>query len=86
LEGSGRIPSEATLTGLQKLRYKDYQLASRPAEVKRENSASNDVVEHIASGLHETESVKDFGLQMQARGVYSWWRKGMGYAGQDERL
>lgn len=31
-------------------------------------------------GLREVESMKEFGLIMQRRGVWGWWRKGMGYA------
>jgi len=69
------------------LRYKDYQLASRPAEVRREDKAVDDDAGIVdLKGLHETDSVKDFGEQMQDRGVYGWWRKGMGYAGQEDRL
>jgi len=35
-------------------------------------------------GLHETESVRDFGEQMANRGIYAWWRKGMGYSQKDQ--
>lgn len=66
------------------LRYKDYQLASRPAEVTRDSDAAAPIFS--ASGLYETDSVKDFGRQMQDRGVHNWWRKAMGYAGQDDHL
>ncbi|KAJ9629857.1 hypothetical protein H2203_002239 [Taxawa tesnikishii (nom. ined.)] len=59
------------------LRYKDYQLVSRPAVLERENEASDKMLSK--RGLHEIATVKDFGQEMQDRGVYDWWRKGMGY-------
>ncbi|GAB7347000.1 hypothetical protein MBLNU459_g3149t2 [Dothideomycetes sp. NU459] len=63
------------------LRYKDYQLASRPTLLQPETlSRSVDG----RRGLYETATVKDFGSQMQDRGVYAWWRKAMGY--QDQTL
>ena len=72
------------LTMPQNLRYKDYQLATRPDETHREHD-SDDI--HLKPpGLYETDSVKDFGDQMQQRGVFAWWRRGMGYAKQPERL
>jgi len=57
---------------------------SRPAQVERENKVSEEQAKLI--GLHETDTVKDFGHQMELRGVYAWWRRAMGYAGQPDRL
>ncbi|RMZ34004.1 hypothetical protein D0859_01884 [Hortaea werneckii] len=72
---------------VQKLRYKDYQLAARPAEVEREGDRAKIQEEGLnGEGLHETESVKDFAQQMHDRGVFEWWRKAMGYTGQQDRL
>ncbi|RMY24696.1 hypothetical protein D0867_01212 [Hortaea werneckii] len=71
----------------RKLRYKDYQLAARPAEVERESDRGK--VQGgglVGEGLHETEPVKDFAQQMHDRGVFGWWRKAMGYTGQQDRL
>jgi hypothetical protein len=34
----------------------------------------------LAVGLDEVESVKEFGAIMAKRGVWNWWRRGMGYA------
>ena len=68
----------------QNLRYKDYQLASRPAALVREEDITAE--KQSTSGLHELDSVKEFGQAMRYRGVYTWWRKGMGYAAQDELL
>ena len=68
---------------VQRLRYKDYQLASRPATVKREGDCNADSPPRI--GLFEIESVKAFGHKMQLLGVHAWWRRAMGYTGRDER-
>lgn len=35
-------------------------------------------------GLYETDSVKDFGVRMEQRGVLSWWRRAMGYERADQ--
>lgn len=68
----------------QNLRYKDYQLVSRTAAVHRENPPDK---EHMKqTGLFESDTVKDFGHQMQQRGVYAWWRKAMGFTGSSDRL
>ena len=58
---------------------------SRPAAVAYEHAIAEQV-DARRTGLYETESVKDFGLQMERRGVHGWWRKAMGYTGHDERL
>ncbi|KAK5747179.1 hypothetical protein LTR17_000314 [Elasticomyces elasticus] len=80
--------SEAGVEGwvgvVQKLRYKDYQLASRPARVKHEDACRPNVDMRSDHGLYETDSVKDFGQQMQDRAVHSWWRRGMGYSQNDQ--
>ncbi|KAK4891527.1 hypothetical protein LTR27_009857 [Elasticomyces elasticus] len=75
--------SEAGVDGW-KLRYKDYQLASRSAPVILENSGVQDVDVSGSRGLQETDSVSNFGQQMANRGVHSWWRRGMGYSQNDK--
>ncbi|THY23622.1 hypothetical protein D6D01_05900 [Aureobasidium pullulans] len=60
------------------LRYKDYQLVARPAAIQHENQPTKE--SSVRPGLYETETVSDFGKQLQDRGVYAWWRKAMGYA------
>ncbi|KAI6832079.1 hypothetical protein KC340_g7340 [Hortaea werneckii] len=86
VEGERRGTEEWVST-VQKLRYKDYQLAARPAEVERESDRGKVQGEGlVGEGLHETESVKDFAQQMHDRGVFGWWRKAMGYTGQQDRL
>ncbi|KAI6829585.1 hypothetical protein KC340_g7242 [Hortaea werneckii] len=86
VEGERRGTEEWVST-VQKLRYKDYQLAARPAEVEREGDRAKIQEEGLnGEGLHETESVKDFAQQMHDRRVFGWWRKAMGYTGQQDRL
>ena len=63
----------------KRLRYKDYQLSCRPAEVKREFHVTGEARISVCTGLYETDSVRAFGQQMRERGVYAWWRTGMGY-------
>lgn len=69
---------------LQRLRYKDFQLAARPSEVQVESEHLGQ--DRAVKGLQEVESVKDFASHMHARGVLEWWRTGMGYAGDQGRL
>ena len=79
-----RADENDLLTISQNLRYKDYQLVTRPNETNRERDTKE--LHLRPPGLYETDSVKDFGDQMQQRGVFAWWRKGMVYADQPERL
>lgn len=66
---------------VQRLRYKDFQLVKKPAEKQVEGGVEE---EQVAYGkLEEVESVKDFGGKMGNLGVREWWRKGMGYIGDD---
>jgi hypothetical protein len=67
---------------VQRLRYKDYQLEKKPASKELDATGSQEV--SIAYGkLEEAESVKEFGARMEALGVWQWWRRGMGYAGDE---
>ncbi|KAK5164611.1 uncharacterized protein LTR77_009817 [Saxophila tyrrhenica] len=83
VEGS-KTGVEEWVGNVNRLRYKDYQLAARPAVVEREGGVGD--VDAVGSGVEETESVKEFGARMQRRGVFGWWRRAMGYAGDDQRL
>lgn len=69
---------------MKRLRYKDFQLAIKPAEIMPMLNPPNLARDMI--GLHEAYSVKDFAMQMEARGVLQWWRRGMGYAEDHDRL
>lgn len=70
--------AEESLIRSQNLRYKDYQLVSRPALLEREGGVSSPLIDK--RGLYEMDTVKAFGHEMQCRAVYGWWRRGMGYA------
>ncbi|KAL4802619.1 hypothetical protein BDV18DRAFT_147013 [Aspergillus unguis] len=43
------------------------------------NGIGNGKEENLGIGLEEVDSVKEFGTLMEQRGVWQWWRKGMGY-------
>lgn len=72
---------------VQRLRYKDYQLVARPAQLVVEDSQEEKGVRNekgreevsVEVGLREVESMKEFGMIMKRRGVWEWWRRGMGY-------
>ncbi|KAJ6089296.1 hypothetical protein N7467_004512 [Penicillium canescens] len=97
VEGVGKDRVEMWVDVVRKLRYKDFQLVTRPGVVdvekepgeksgsgREDNKMGRDkgssVGLGIALGLNEVESVKEFGSIMAKRGVWSWWRSGMGYA------
>ncbi|KAL6711339.1 hypothetical protein ACN47E_005870 [Coniothyrium glycines] len=70
------------VANVQRLRYKDFQLVKKPATkevdhaVVQEDSA-------LYGRLEEVDSVKAFGARMESLGVWTWWRKGMGYISDD---
>lgn len=69
----------AWVNTVQRLRYKDYQLVARPAQLVEECNDREREKISVEAGLREVESMKEFGLIMKRRGVLEWWRKGMGY-------
>lgn len=67
---------------VHRLRYKDFQLVTKPAAKEAQSNASEN--ETVSYGkLEEVESVKDFGARMEELGHWGWWRKGMGFAPGD---
>lgn len=68
---------------VQRLRYKDYQLAIKPAEKKSIGDNPMKIAEGDYGKLEEIESVKEYGSQMEKMGLWAWWRKGMGYVHED---
>ncbi|KAB2576633.1 hypothetical protein DBV05_g4754 [Lasiodiplodia theobromae] len=70
------------VSSVNRLRYKDYQLAVRPAPIAPENGTA--ASRHVPVGLFEVGTVKEFGAIMQQRAIWSWWRKGMGYVSEDD--
>ncbi|KXX76534.1 hypothetical protein MMYC01_205993 [Madurella mycetomatis] len=60
---------------VQRLRYKDFHLASRPALIESESPPSEE-----QPGLFEVEAVQDFAAAMEKRGISAWWRRAMDFA------
>ena len=67
---------------VQRLRYKDFQLATKLAELQLEEDVELKSRNVSISKLEELDTVKDFGARMEALGVLQWWRKGMGYVSE----
>ncbi|KAJ5131695.1 hypothetical protein N7448_005853 [Penicillium atrosanguineum] len=78
VEGRDQTRVESWVGEVRKLRYKDFQLVTRPGLLAHE--ATDQPAKEGDAGLSEVESVKEFGSCMEKRGVWMWWRKGMGYA------
>ncbi|KAF3386655.1 hypothetical protein F1880_001443 [Penicillium rolfsii] len=82
VEGRDKAQVEGWVGVVRKLRYKDFQLVTRPGALEPEDGlgVKQQKEEDLDTGLAEVESVKEFGNCMEKRGVWNWWRKGMGYA------
>lgn len=82
VEAPDKTQVESWVGEVRKLRYKDFQLVTRPGELAREDADQVDsgAKDKVDVGLSEVDSVKKFGTIMGKRGVWNWWRKGMGYA------
>ncbi|KAJ5809090.1 uncharacterized protein N7503_001308 [Penicillium pulvis] len=78
VEGQEQTNVESWVSVVRKLRYKDFQLVTRPGLLAPEGDEYP--LPLPGSGLSEVESVKEFGDLMSKRRVWGWWRKGMGYA------
>ncbi|CAI7593204.1 unnamed protein product [Penicillium manginii] len=75
VEGLEQGQVEGWVGVVKRLRYKDFQLVQViPDDLSLGRATGRDV------GLNEVESVKEFGSLMAQRGVWGWWRKGMGYS------
>ncbi|KAL2869422.1 uncharacterized protein BJX67DRAFT_331051 [Aspergillus lucknowensis] len=92
VEAKEKDAVESWVNVVRNLRYKDFQLVSRPAAAMVEELEKKEREKGVGkgssarevdggAGLSEVESVKDFGSVMEQRGVWQWWRKGMGYVG-----
>ncbi|KAI8934590.1 hypothetical protein NX059_008286 [Plenodomus lindquistii] len=73
------------VSAVQRLRYKDYQLVRKPAE-KIDEPGHEKLAVVTYGKLEEMESVKDYGVVMEGLRVLAWWRKGMGYARDEEKM
>ncbi|KAK0720391.1 hypothetical protein B0H67DRAFT_575989 [Lasiosphaeris hirsuta] len=71
--GSERGVREWVAT-VQGLRYKEFQLVSKPAMIEHEPAQPEG-----QPGLLEVESVKEFGDAMEKRGISGWWKRAMGF-------
>ena len=87
VESQGKEEVEFWVNVVRNLRYKDFQLVTRPDALtdekrhEREPSHGNKKKDETAkAGLSEVETVKEFGSLMEQRGIWNWWRKGMGYS------
>jgi hypothetical protein len=70
------------VSSVQRLRYKDFQLVKKPAAKEVDDVKSKE--QSVPYGkLEEVDSVKEYGAMMESLGVRSWWRRGMGYIGED---
>ncbi len=63
------------LMAFQRLRYKDFQLAAKPAAIE-----SGVVRPEPRTGLFEVESIQEFAAAMEERGISEWWKRGMEFA------
>lgn len=90
VESKEKDSVESWVNTVRNLRYKDFQLVTRPDVMTDEKGTSNGGrielsrskkknEETSKAGLYEVETVKEFGGLMEQRGVWQWWRKGMGY-------
>lgn len=70
------------VSSVQSLRYKDFQLVKKPAERVLEGEELE--ADILIGKLEEVGSVKEFGAKMETLKVWAWWRKGMGYSGEDK--
>ncbi|KAJ0416204.1 hypothetical protein BJY00DRAFT_317089 [Aspergillus carlsbadensis] len=90
IEAQEKDAVESWVNTVRSLRYKDFQLVNRPAPAvvevddkegsARERARKKETAEgQIKAGLTEIDTVKEFGSVMGQRGIWKWWRKGMGY-------
>ncbi|GIZ47095.1 hypothetical protein CKM354_001019600 [Cercospora kikuchii] len=79
-----RAGVENWTSAVSRLRYKDFHYVAKPAEMRPENDVLGKT--SGSTGLHEAQTVKEFAAEMQARGVLKWFRKGMGYDEDPDRL
>jgi hypothetical protein len=70
-----KLKRPTKLTRIQRLRYKDFQLVSKPAPIE-----SKVIQPEERNGLFEVESVKEFAAAMERRGLSEWWERGMEFA------
>lgn len=84
VESRDQARVESWVGVVRKLRYKDFQLVSRPGPLAPDDAGQGPLQDSnshsMGPGLSEVDHVKEFGGYMAQRGVWNWWRRGMGYA------
>ncbi|KAK3325536.1 hypothetical protein B0H66DRAFT_127965 [Apodospora peruviana] len=69
------------VSAVQRLRYKDFHLASKPAEIQPDEFINQKVAKaEDQHGLFEVETVSEFAHAMEQRGISAWWRRAMEFA------
>lgn len=76
VEGKLEDNVNSWISTVQKLRYKDYQLASRPKSMETDTLVTSQITK---PGVIEVSTLKEFGAIMKERGLFDWWRAAMGY-------
>ncbi|PYH44781.1 uncharacterized protein BP01DRAFT_66574 [Aspergillus saccharolyticus JOP 1030-1] len=83
VEAREKAAVESWVNVVRSLRYKDFQLVTRPGLLEDEHlqecTAKRADPGRQRPGVSEVDTVKEFGSLMEQRGVWKWWRKGMGY-------
>ncbi|PYH93580.1 hypothetical protein BO71DRAFT_327357 [Aspergillus ellipticus CBS 707.79] len=87
VEAKEKDSVELWVNVVRNLRYKDFHLATRPGLLQDETRVENrgqkespqSTTKKARTGVSEVDTVKEFGCLMEERGVWKWWRKGMGY-------
>jgi hypothetical protein len=73
---------------LQGLRYKDYHVVAAPAPIQPPAPIPTKSLSYFSPSVkdidgtwsfEEFDTVKEFGKQMEERGVLEWWRKAMDF-------
>lgn len=79
VESGQEDAAQAWVDTVHGLRYKDYQLAAPVTKAaKCVTSDSNHGI------LQEVDTVKEFAMEMDRKGLLSWWRAAMGFSSNAE--
>lgn len=79
VESGQEDAAQAWVDTVHGLRYKDYQLAAPVTKAaKCDTSDSNHGI------LQEVDTVKEFAMEMDRKGLLSWWRAAMGFSSNAE--
>lgn len=65
---------------LQRLRYKDFQLVSKPAQVMPDADAALSASPDDSPDFCEVASTNEFANAMKQRGILLWWQRAMSFS------